>query len=109
MKREYWTTPSYQYNSIMLLRILADNPGPVFTRNIDTKFVDTTKELLRACRDPSVRQILMETLDMFERQKMYDETLATIIEMWKKEKEKAYKAYGVSYAFWPRAVVVDMR
>ncbi|KAH8907576.1 hypothetical protein BR93DRAFT_967467 [Coniochaeta sp. PMI_546] len=92
--RDYWTKPSYQYNSIMLLRILADNPGPTFTRNIDKKFVEATKELLRGGRDPSVRQILMETLDTFETQKMYDEGLLNIIEMWKKEKEKAYKAYG---------------
>ena len=80
----------------MLLRILADNPGPTFTRNIDQKFVDATKELLKGGRDPSVRQILMETLDTFETQKMYDEGLTSIIEMWKKEKEKAYRAYGVS-------------
>lgn len=95
MKRTYWTKPSCQYNSIMLMRILSDNPGPSFTRNIDTKFVDTTKELLRAGPDPSVRQILLETLDMFETQKMYDESLASMIAMWKKEKEKAYKNYGV--------------
>lgn len=95
--RDFWTKPSYQYNSIMLMRILADNPGPTFTRNIDKKFVDATKELLRGGRDPSVRQILMETLDTFETQKMYDEGLLNIIEMWKKEKEKAYKAYGVSW------------
>jgi hypothetical protein len=82
----------------MLLRILADNPGPTFTRNVDKKFVEATKELLRGGRDPSVRQILMETLDTFETQKMYDEGLLNIIEMWKKEKEKAYKAYGVSCA-----------
>lgn len=87
----------------MLLRILADNPGPTFTRNIDKKFVEATKELLRGGRDPSVRQILMETLDTFETQKMYDEGLLNIIEMWKKEKEKAYKAYGVSRDPYPCA------
>ncbi|KAB5547015.1 GAT domain-containing protein [Coniochaeta sp. 2T2.1] len=92
--RDYWTKPSYQYNGIMLMRILADNPGPTFTRNVDKKFVEATKELLRGGRDPSVRQILMETLDTFEREKLYDEGLMNIIEMWKKEKEKAYKAYG---------------
>lgn len=82
----------------MLLRILADNPGPTFTRNVDQKFVEATKDLLRGGRDPSVRQILMETLDTFETQKLYDEGLGNIIEMWKKEKEKAYKAHGVGYA-----------
>lgn len=80
----------------MLIRILCDNPGPGFTRNIDKKFVDTCKELLRSGRDVSVRQMLMETLDSFENTKAYDEGLAMVIEMWRKEKEKAYKAYGVS-------------
>jgi hypothetical protein len=96
MSRDYWTKPSFQYNAIMLIRILADNPGPSFTRNMDKKFVETTKELLRTGRDGSVRQILMETLDSFEKTKGYDEGLAALIEMWNKEKEKAYRAYGVS-------------
>ncbi|KAL7621207.1 hypothetical protein AAE478_008524 [Parahypoxylon ruwenzoriense] len=94
LKRDYWTKPSYQYNAIMLIRILADNPGQTFTRNLDQKFTDTTKELLRSVRDPSVRQMMMETLDVFETTKAYDEGLALIIEMWKKEKEKAQKQYG---------------
>ncbi|KAK4102780.1 hypothetical protein N658DRAFT_514918 [Parathielavia hyrcaniae] len=94
MARDYWSKPSCQYNAIMLARILADNPGPGFTRFMDKKFVDTTKELLRSGRDGSVRQLLMETLDAFETTKIQDEGLALIIEMWKKEKEKAYKTYG---------------
>lgn len=96
MNRDYWTKPSYQYNAIMLARILADNPGPGFTKFIDKKFADTAKELLRSGRDGSVRQILMETLDAFETTKSADENLALITQMWKKEKQKAYKAYGVS-------------
>jgi hypothetical protein len=105
LNRDYWTKPSYQYNAIMLVRILSDNPGPTFTRNLDKKFVDASKELLRSGRDPSVRQLLMETLDSFENTKGYDEGLGLIIEMWKKEKEKAYKAYGVSlslFEIWRR-------
>ncbi|KAK4239100.1 hypothetical protein C8A03DRAFT_43236 [Achaetomium macrosporum] len=94
MAKDYWTKPSCQYNAVMLVRILVDNPGPGFTRYMDKKFVDTAKELLRTGRDASVRQILMETLDSFENTKASDEGLALIIEMWKKEKEKAYKAYG---------------
>lgn len=94
--RDYWSKPSCQYNAIMLIRILTDNPGPSFTRNLDKKFVDTTKELLRTGRDGSVRHMLMETLDSFENTKANDEGLALVIEMWKKEKEKAYRAYGVS-------------
>lgn len=79
----------------MLARILADNPGPTFTRNLDAKFVDTLKDLLKNGRDLSVRQMLMETLDQFEHQKGWDEGLAGIIAMWKKEKDRAYKTYGV--------------
>jgi hypothetical protein len=79
----------------MLLRILSENPGPTFTRNLDKKFTETAKELLRNGRDLSGRQLLMETLDSFERGKAYDDGLKEIITMWKKEKDKAYKAYGV--------------
>ena len=88
----------------MLIRILADNPGATFTRNLDKKFVDTTKELLRSGKDGNVRQMLMETLDAFESTKGYDENLQLLIEMWKKEKEKAYRVYGVSVPnIWPAA------
>ncbi|KAL8383539.1 hypothetical protein RB595_010645 [Gaeumannomyces hyphopodioides] len=95
LHKDFWTKPSFQYNAIMLIRILADNPGQTFTRAIDKKFVDVAKELLRYGRDASVRQMLMETLDAFEATKAYDEGLSLILEMWRKEKEKAYKAYGV--------------
>ncbi|ROW10425.1 hypothetical protein VMCG_01728 [Cytospora schulzeri] len=94
LKKDYWTKPSYQYNALMLMRILTDNPGPSFTRNIDAKFADTVKDLLRNGRDLSVRQMLMETLDSFEHQKGWDEGLEPLIELWRKEKDKAYKAYG---------------
>jgi hypothetical protein len=96
LQRDYWSKPSCQYNAIMLVRILADNPGPGFTKFMDKKFIDATKELLRSGKDGSVRQILMETLDSFETNKSLDEGLAPMIEMWKKEKEKAYKTFGVS-------------
>lgn len=83
-----------QYNAIMLVRILADNPGKTFTKNIDAKFVGTVKELLRDGRDMSVQQILRETLDTFEIQKANDETLTLLTEMWKKEKGKMGKRFG---------------
>ena len=79
----------------MLVRILADNPGKSFTKNIDQKFVSTVKELLRDGRDMSVQQILRETLDSFEEHKANDETLALLTEMWKKEKAKPGKQSGV--------------
>ena len=75
----------------MLMRILADNPGKSFTRNLDSKFVSTVKELLRDGRDMSVQQILRETLDNFEANKAHDVTLTALREMWKKEKTKTTK------------------
>ena len=75
----------------MLVRILADNPGKSFTRNIDQKFVSTVKELLREGRDMSVQQILRETLDSFETNKANDETLAGLRDMWVREKAKRAK------------------
>ncbi|KAK1477590.1 GAT domain-containing protein [Colletotrichum cuscutae] len=85
---------SWQYNAIMLIRILTDNPGPTFTRNMDKKFADTVKELYRTTHDPSVRQMLSETLDTFEATKFDDQGLGELISMWKKEKERSYKQYG---------------
>lgn len=89
--KDNYTKPYIQYNAIMLIRILADNPGRTFTRNIDKKFVEVVKELLRTGKDPSVKQILMETMDTFQREKADDEGLAQLTEMWRKEHEKMLK------------------
>ncbi|KAI9644410.1 hypothetical protein NHQ30_007767 [Ciborinia camelliae] len=91
LSKDNFSKPYVQYNAIMLIRILTDNPGKTFTRNVDAKFVQTVKELLRTGRDPSVKQILMETLVTFTTDKADDETLAPLIEMWKKEQEKMVK------------------
>ncbi|EDO00259.1 hypothetical protein SS1G_14129 [Sclerotinia sclerotiorum 1980 UF-70] len=91
LSKDNFSKPYIQYNAIMLIRILTDNPGKTFTRNIDVKFIQTVKELLRTGRDPSVKQLLMETLITFTRDKADDETLAPLIEMWKKEQEKMVK------------------
>ncbi|KAH6651742.1 hypothetical protein BKA67DRAFT_660529 [Truncatella angustata] len=91
LKRDNWSKASYQYNAIMLMRILTDNPGPTFTRNMDQKFVDVMKEALKSHRDPSVLQLLMETLNAFENTKSQDEGLAPLIDMWRREKDKAQK------------------
>ena len=80
----------------MLMRILADNPGKSFTKNLDAKFASTLKELLRDGRDSSVQQILRETLDNFETQKADDETLGLLKDMWKKEKAKMIKRGNIS-------------
>jgi hypothetical protein len=75
----------------MLTRILTDNPAKAFTQNFDTKFVATAKELLRDGKDMSVQQILRETLDYFEMEKLREnDSLGPIVEMWKKEKTKKY-------------------
>lgn len=92
LSKENFQRAYVQYNAIMLVRILADNPGKSFTRNIDSKFVSTVKELLRDGRDMSVQQILRETLNTFESDRANDETLAGLREMWKKEKAKMLKA-----------------
>ncbi|KAK4988046.1 hypothetical protein LTR66_007428 [Elasticomyces elasticus] len=86
LSKENYARPHVQYNAIMLIRILADNPGPTFTRNMDGKFVTTTKELLKNGRDASVQQILRETLDALEADKAYDANLTLLFSMWRKEK-----------------------
>jgi hypothetical protein len=81
--------PYIHYNSIMLLRILAQNPGPTFTRHLaEAKFVAAVKELIRNGRDPSVAQILAETLDHFAQdpQRVADEYLTPLRELWAKER-----------------------
>lgn len=70
----------------MLLGILARNPGQSFTKNLDKQFADTCKHLLRNGLDPSVSQIMRETLDSLERELAYDTNLNTLFAMWKKEK-----------------------
>jgi hypothetical protein len=71
----------------MLMRILADNPGRTFTRNLaDPKFAGAVKELLRHGKDPSVRQILSESLENFEITKGDDEGLRALRDVWVKEK-----------------------
>jgi hypothetical protein len=94
LSKDNFSRPHVQYNGIMLVRILSDNPGPTFTKNLDKKFTDTVKELLRMGRDPSVKQILIETLDNFQKEKKHDGNLAVLIQMWEKEQAKMEKAYG---------------
>ena len=84
--REWAAKPHVQYNSIMLVRILSDNPGPSFSRNFDRAFVATIKESLRNCRDASTQQILRETLDTMEANKQFQEGMGSLIQMWRKEK-----------------------
>lgn len=87
LAKDNFSRPHVQYNAVMLIRILADNPGASFTKNIDKQFADTIKHLLRHGRDPSVSQILRETLDSLHRDKAYDTNLNILFAMWTKEKK----------------------
>lgn len=91
--RKYLSNPAKpqgfaQYNAVMLIRILAENPGDTFTRNFDAKFVSTVKTFLRDSRDMASQHLLRETLDAFEAQKSWDENLAELLALWKKEKKR---------------------
>ncbi len=86
LAREWSSKPYVQYNAVMVMRILSDNPGPSFTRNFDKAFVSTIKEVLRNCKDGSTQQILRETLDNLEVNKSLQEGLEGLITMWRKEK-----------------------
>lgn len=86
LMKEWASKPHVQYNAIMLIRILSDNPGPSFTRNFDKPFVSTIKEALRNCKDGSTQQILRETLDGLEANKQFQEGMELLIQMWRKEK-----------------------
>ena len=85
LSKENYPRPHVQYNAIMLIRILADNPGASFTRNFDQKFTNTVKELLRNGKDASVQQIMRETLQALYMEKAYDTNLQTLFQMWSKE------------------------
>jgi hypothetical protein len=86
LSKENYDRPHVQYNAVMLIRILADNPGQSFTKNLDKQFADTAKHLLRNGQDPSVSQILRESLDSMEREKAYDTNLNILFAMWRKER-----------------------
>ncbi|KAL4762555.1 uncharacterized protein BDW70DRAFT_133273 [Aspergillus foveolatus] len=88
------TAANIQYNALMLVRILIDNPGHTFSRNLDARFVTAIKDLLRSEKDVGVQQFLRETLDALESQRGWDEDLKPLVEMWKKEKAKMSKTYN---------------
>jgi hypothetical protein len=77
----------------MLMRILADNPGPTFTRNFDAKFVTTIKELLRSGHDLHVQGYLRQYLETLEQQRSWDENLKLLLAMWAKEKTKTTRGF----------------
>ena len=102
LTREYSSKPHVQYNAVMLIRILCDNPGPSFTKNFDKSFVSTVKELLRNCKDGSTQQILRETLDQLEANKSLQDGMEAIITMWRKEKgNSARLSQGPQSQYYP--------
>jgi len=104
LSKDNVSRPHVQYNAIMLVRILSDNPGPGFTNNIDEKFRLTIKSLLRLSRDPSVQQILRETLNSMEVEKAQDENLRPLLSMWRKEKGMVRQGQvGNGYRQYPTA------
>ncbi|OQE24500.1 hypothetical protein PENSTE_c007G01601 [Penicillium steckii] len=100
--RKYLSTPNQtpnhvQYNAIMLLRILTDNPGHTFTKNFDSKFVAAIKELLRHGRDWHVQNYLRQFLSSLESGRSMDEDLQPLLAMWAKEKAKNDRPYPVAF------------
>lgn len=101
----------------MLIRILADNPGPSFTCNLDARFTSSVKFLLRDGRDMNVAQILRETLETLSTTKANDGNLSGLIQMWTKEKEKFERTYGyppfgtppVQVIFWQQLSLPRIR
>jgi hypothetical protein len=93
----------------MLIRILTDNPGASFTRNIDTRLVTSLKFILRDGRDMGVQRILRDTLEFMEVNKSGDANLAELLQMWKKEKEKFVKNYSLSPVRYSRCLDANVR
>ena len=94
MHRDYWARPNFVYNAIMLMRILVENPGMTFTRNMDKKFVDAVRDVLRGCEHAHVVHFLVEALQELEAKSAADEGIGRMVEMWRKEKAKSKSAYG---------------
>ncbi|QIW96532.1 hypothetical protein AMS68_002050 [Peltaster fructicola] len=86
LQKSYLNKPQVQYNAVMLVRILSDHPGESFTRNFDDKFVKSIKAILRGGRDPSVQQLLRETLDNLASKPSADPGLQALVAMWNREK-----------------------
>ncbi|KAJ5682656.1 hypothetical protein N7462_005821 [Penicillium macrosclerotiorum] len=96
--KKYLSSPSntpnhVQYNAIMVMRILVDNPGHSFTRNFDSKFVTVIKELLRNGRDWHVQHYLRQYLNTLEANRAGDEDLQLLLQMWAKEKTKGNQSF----------------
>jgi len=92
--KDYYKTSHVQYNAVMLFRILSQNPGHSFTRNIDDKFVSTVYALLKDSKDPSVQQLMRETLDSMERGPHSDPGPQQMVSMWRNMKGHSARISG---------------
>lgn len=90
---------STQYNAIVVFRILAENPGQSFTRNINATFVDTITALLRSGKDASVQQILRETLLNLEMERSQDPGVQQLLRVWRLNKNQS--AIPLNYPITP--------
>ncbi|KAI2790917.1 hypothetical protein POX_c03768 [Penicillium oxalicum] len=104
--RKYLSTPNstpnhVQYNAIMLMRILGDNPGHSFTRHFDAKFCSAIKDVLRSGRDLHVRHYLCEYLAYLEATRYQDDDLQLLLQVWAKKKAKAPRAFVERYSIPP--------
>ncbi|KAI5292639.1 hypothetical protein KEM55_007661 [Ascosphaera atra] len=100
-----------QYNAIMLMRILLNNPGTPFSAGFDEKFVSAVKKVLRECQDVMVQSIMRETLEWMEKEKLWDMNLRALLEAWRKEKRETQKLYGRMAAMvsrYPRTCYQDV-
>ena len=90
-----YSKPYIQYNCLMLMRILVDNPGPQFTQHVDAKFIIAIRSCLQSQRDPSVQQILRETLYYFAANKAQDTNLTPLLSMWQQEQATNSQTRGM--------------
>ncbi|KAF7717168.1 Uncharacterized protein PECH_004018 [Penicillium ucsense] len=110
--RKYLSTPNstpthVQFNALMLMRILGDNPGHSFTTNFDEKFCNTIKDQLRNGRDWYVRHYLCEYLAHLEATRYQDDDLQLLLQVWAKIKAKSPREFVQRYTVPPGTQVTN--
>lgn len=111
LEKPYFTQPSIQYNAIMLIRILSDNPGSTFMRGFDKDFVETVRVLLVKNKDGGTQQILRETLDALEAGRAgHDEGAKRLMSMWRSQKgQKASLSFTTTGSYQQRFALENGR
>ncbi|KAJ5490967.1 hypothetical protein N7539_002534 [Penicillium diatomitis] len=110
--RKYLSTPNstpthVQFNALMLMRILGDNPGHSFTINFDEKFCNVIKDQLRNGRDWYVRHYLCEYLAHLEATRYQDDDLQMLLQVWAKIKAKSPREFVQRYTVPPGTQVTN--